>query len=266
MEFTELSIQLSLKADSTIVRVYSLERQTHLYLHIADELRSRITNGDLKPGDVLPSERTLSESFNASRITLRRALDILEAEDLLERRRGRGGGTYIKSTPPTVELNRIEGFLPQLRERGRIVKSQVLDTDLQSARPEIAEILGLEQHAQVFRIVRLRRVSGVPMLIEDSFFPVPVAPDLLSQDLTGSLYELLSKRYCAKPSHKREKITPALPTAWEQKKLQLRSDQPILRIKRTTYSKDDTPIEHSLDVLRCDLAQVEVFTDPLDTA
>ena len=246
-----------------VVAVYSLDRQTHLYLHIADELRSRITNGELRPGNSLPSERALSEQFEASRITVRRALDILGEEDLIERRRGRGGGTFIKSTPPTVELNRMEGFLPQLRARGRTVESQVLVTNLVSAHNEIADELQLEPRSQVFRLVRLRKVSGVPMLIEDSFFPISVAPDLLDQDLTGSLYELLTRRYNVKPAHKREIISPEIPTSWEQKKLQLRPNQPILRVKRTTFGGNDTPIEFSLDVLRCDLAQVEVVTNPL---
>ena len=242
--------------------MYSLDRQTHLYLHIADELRSRITNGELRPGNALPSGRTLSEQFEASRITVRRALDILGAEDLIERRRGRGGGTFIKSTPPTVEINRIEGFLPQLRARGRTVESQVLATDLVSAQNEIADELQLEPRSQVFRLVRLRKVSGVPMLIEDSYFPISAAPDLLDQDLTGSLYELLAERYNVKPAHKKETITPEVPTSWEQKKLQLRPNQPILRVKRTTFEETDAPIEFSRDVLRCDLAQVEIVTAP----
>ncbi|MGV0331003.1 GntR family transcriptional regulator [Corynebacterium macginleyi] len=242
--------------------MYSLDRQTHLYCHIADELRSRITNGELRPGNVLPSERTLSEQFEASRITIRRALDILGAEGLIERRRGRGGGTFIKSTAPTVEINRMEGFLPQLRARGRTVESQVLATDLVSGHNEIVDELRLEPRSQVFRIVRLRKVSGVPMLIENSFFPISVAPDLLDQDLTGSLYELLAKRYDVKPSHKKETITPEIPTSWEQKKLQLRPNQPILRLKRTTFGGNDAPIEFSRDVLRCDLAQVEIVTTP----
>lgn len=104
------------------------------------------------------------------------------------------------------------------------------------------------------------------MLIEDSYFPVAVAPDLLDQDLTGSLYELLTNRYKIKPTHKRETIVPARATSWEQKKLQMRPDQPILRIKRTTFTSNDAPIEFSLDVLRCDLAQVEVVTKPLPGA
>ena len=100
------------------------------------------------------------------------------------------------------------------------------------------------------------------MLIEDSYFPISAAPDLLDQDLTGSLYELLAKRYSVKPAHKKETITPEIPTSWEQKKLQLRPNQPILRVKRTTFEGTEAPIEFSRDVLRCDLAQVEIVTAP----
>ncbi|WP_144793436.1 GntR family transcriptional regulator [Corynebacterium singulare] len=54
-----LLTQLQIKPAGKVAPVYSLDRQTHLYLHIADELRSRITNGELRPGNSLPPERAL---------------------------------------------------------------------------------------------------------------------------------------------------------------------------------------------------------------
>ena len=87
------------------------------YLLIADSLRTRIEAGEWKPGDRLPSERELLGEFGVARMTLRNALDVLQSEALIDRRRGRNGGTFVNAIPPTVELTRIEGFLPQLRER-----------------------------------------------------------------------------------------------------------------------------------------------------
>ncbi|WIM72004.1 GntR family transcriptional regulator [Corynebacterium suedekumii] len=82
------------------------------YLVIADELRARIERGDLTAGDKLPAERELVEEFHVARMTVRHALDILQLEGLIDRRRGRTGGTFVRSVPPVVELTRIEDSCP----------------------------------------------------------------------------------------------------------------------------------------------------------
>ena len=118
-------------------------RRSPAYLAIADDLRGRIERRELSSGDKLPTERELVDEFGVARMTVRHALDILQMEGLIERRRGRTGGTFIRSTPTVVELTRMEGLMPQLRAHGLDVSSEILDADLLRASTTVAEALAL---------------------------------------------------------------------------------------------------------------------------
>lgn len=70
-------------------------RKQPAYLRIADEVRSWIESGQYAPGARLPHERAMVEQFGVARMTVRHALEILENEGLIDRRRGRTGGTFV---------------------------------------------------------------------------------------------------------------------------------------------------------------------------
>src|SRR5699024_5996912 len=121
--------------------------------------------------------------------------------------------------------------------------------------------LGLSKGEQLFNVVRLRTVNNSPMLIEDSYFPVAVAPDILHQDLEGSLYELLTNVYHHKPTAKSESFLQFAAQAREQQLLKVAAQNTLLKIHRITYDLSNTPVEYSEDILRCDSAQVIVTTN-----
>jgi len=155
------------------------------YVQIADAMRTQIETRELRPGNRLPSERSLMDQFEVSRTTMRHALTILRSEGLIRSRRGRRGGNCIAAAPSLVEINRTEGFMPQLRERDMEERSTLIHTDLVTASEKHRSALGLAKGDQLFNVVRLRTVNNAPMLIEDSYSPVAVAPDLIHQELEG---------------------------------------------------------------------------------
>ncbi|MGV9600187.1 GntR family transcriptional regulator [Streptosporangium sandarakinum] len=77
--------------------------RTHTYLRVADELRERIRSERLKPGEKLPSQRLLAEEYDVSEILIRRALDILRNEGLIESRQG--SGSRVRTRPPVRRLS-----------------------------------------------------------------------------------------------------------------------------------------------------------------
>ena len=96
------------------------------YLRIAETLRTRIESHELKPGDKLPPERELVDQFNVARMTVRHALDVLQLEGIIERKRGRAGGTFVRALPPVVDLNGSTGLAAQLEEKGVDIVSKLL--------------------------------------------------------------------------------------------------------------------------------------------
>lgn len=230
------------------------------YLRIADALRQEIVDGELESGDRLPAERELVERFDVARMTVRHALGLLQAEGLIERRRGRYGGTFVNSTPPVIELSRIDGILPQLREKHQAIDSEVLVAEPATASPAVAEALAIEPGASVFNISRLRSIDGVPLLLENSYFPADELPDILEADLTQSMYELLDQ-YGRRPVWKEEDVFPGRATTEEKEILGVPHNRPLLRIQRRARDTSGTVVEYSEDVMRSDSARIKVITD-----
>ncbi|AGF73252.1 transcriptional regulator [Corynebacterium halotolerans YIM 70093 = DSM 44683] len=236
-------------------------RRHPAYLAIADELRARIERGELTAGDRLPTERDLVTEFGVARMTVRHALDILQLEGLIDRRRGRTGGTFVRSVPPVVELTRIEGLMPQLRERNLTVESEVLTAARIPAPAHVAQALGLEADDPVLHLIRLRRVEGTPLLLENSFLPEHLVPGLLDEDLTGSLHDLVRDGWGLRPVRKWETITPGIASGWEQETLGVTRNLPLLRLTRTVESDRGDIIQYSEDALRSDIAHIQVVTE-----
>lgn len=232
------------------------------YTVVADEIRRWIDDEEVTPGQKLPAERALMDTFQVSRTTIRRALSILSDEKLIERKQGRGRGTTVKARPPLVQLTRMDGFMPQLRANGVLVKSHVVSKTLEYSGPKQSAALGLKLHSPVFRIVRVRSVNHTPLLIEDSYFNVIDFPNLLDYDLTQSLYELLSGTFQHTATSKVETIIPAIPTSWERAQLEISESHPVLRIERTAFDQHGHAMEFSQDVMRSDIAHVQVTTSP----
>lgn len=245
---------------ASVVRVNLQSRRSPTYLVIADGIRGQIDSRGLAPGDRLPTERELVEEFGVARMTVRHALDVLQMEGLIERRRGRTGGTFVRSAPPVVELTRMEGVLPQLRQLGMTVGCEVHRAMTVPAENSVAEALRIDPGAPVFRIVRVHSVEGTPMVIEKTHFPEERVPGLLDADLSGHMYELLGSRWNLRPVHKAETIIPGVASAWEQEVLGITGNQPLLRICRNTTTGDGVPLEHAVGVLRSDVARIRVVT------
>lgn len=231
------------------------------YSQIAAKIKMRIDNKEFNPGDRLPSEREMAEEFGVARMTVRQALDQLQLDGSIGRRRGRTGGSFVMGSRPVVELTRMEGFLPQLADRQHEVTSDVLLAELMPATQEVAHHLRLNLHDDVVRVVRLRKVDGTPLLMECSYFPHSLVPGFLDYDLSGSLYMLLSDEWDAGPVRKEEMIAPGVATRTEQEHLEVSSSMPLLRLNRVAFTREGTPIEFSVDVLRSDAAQIKVITE-----
>ena len=141
-------------------------KTSRVFEDICDEIRGRLSRGELKPGDKLPSERDLAENFGSSRAAVREALRNLERGGVIEQRKGLKGGTYITRVDPTIvtrSLNDLLSFggisIQSLTESRSILLNAVIrlacergtesDFDLLQANIELTEeMAGGEQPAE----------------------------------------------------------------------------------------------------------------------
>lgn len=156
---------------SLIESVRSLQKDdpTPLYLQLQRGLRNAIENKVVQPDSAIPTERELSQEFDVSRITVRKAVDGLVSDGLLVRRRG--AGTFVVA--PRIEKNfsRLTSFSEDMVSRGRKPHSVWLSKSQGAVTPEEAMSLGVSPGTMVYRFHRLRYADDQPMAIEYSTVP-----------------------------------------------------------------------------------------------
>lgn len=128
------------------------------YTEIADALRAGIRDGRFPDGGVLPSESELSESHAASRVTIRRALEQLRSEGLVDSRQGFG---WIVGSRLRQSLDSLETIEQQLASAGRVGERRVLRFGFVKPPPEVQELLG----AEVLEVVRLNLADDEPFAL-----------------------------------------------------------------------------------------------------
>ncbi|MGK5034572.1 GntR family transcriptional regulator [Janthinobacterium sp. LB3P118] len=219
---------------------------TPLYMQLANMLSDGITSGDWRANQALPSERVLSEILEISRVTARKAIDMLCDRGMLTRKRG--SGTYI--TPKLEQpLSRLTSFSEELRQRGFTAGSRWLQRDIGAAAPLELLSLGLSPHMPVARLRRLRTADEVVMAIETTTIPALYMPD--PQQVTDSLYGYLESRGTI-PMRALQHIRAVNATAEQAKLANIKTGEAMLHITRVSYLDNGAAVELTHSYCRSD--------------
>jgi GntR family transcriptional regulator len=213
-----------------------------LYHQVYEIVRGNILNGRWEPGDLLPPESELVETYDVSRTVVRQALDMLVNEGLIYRQRGRG--TFVAH--PTVEqsLVRIISFTDDMRQRGCVPGTEVLFSGLVPASEETAAKLEVEPGEELARLDRLRLADGEPMSIEQSYLVHRYCPGVLDGDYASNpLREALQQRYGIDWTRATQVIRAVSATPKMAGLLSVRSRSALLHIERVSYWQGTIPVE-----------------------
>ncbi|WNJ94607.1 GntR family transcriptional regulator [Vibrio ruber] len=221
----------------------SLDTRLARYLQISDQLHQRILNGEWQPGDAIPAESQLSTEYGVALGTMRKAIQQLMKNGLLERRHG--VGTFVRRADFNMSLFRFFRFSDDSGER-IIPEGKILD--IQKAKPctEIAAKLRLPPDSSAVHINRLRIWKGNPVLIEDIWLPLPKFEPLLAisptefPNLLYPFYETLCG--AAIVSAKEELMVEKVSTENAQA-LGLQTGEPVIVIERTTVDISGNTVE-----------------------
>jgi DNA-binding GntR family transcriptional regulator len=161
-----------------------------LWRQAADLILHQIVTGKLASSGRIPPERDLLAQLSISRVTLRRALQSLVEEGVLTASHGRGW--YVATAVPKEFPNTLESFSETAARLGLVPSSDVLRAAEAPATLDEAEVLGIAPAAAVFHLDRIRRLDGVPVAVDSSFFAASLKPDLTGIDFrSASLFQLL---------------------------------------------------------------------------
>jgi GntR family transcriptional regulator len=218
-----------------------LERKIPHYLKIYRDLRRRIEEGELAPGDRLPPQRDLSGQFNVTLMTLRQAIQLLESEGLVWTRQGLG--TYVSPKRVSYDMRTLRSLAQEMSAQGRPLTTRVLSRRNVEAKPHAAELLELDPGERLLELERLRRIDGKPVVYQRSHIPLWIAADLEALDLEGgSLYDHLDQTLGIEVVRAHETLRPIVLAGREARLLRATEGSPAILSERLTYTIGDRPI------------------------
>jgi GntR family transcriptional regulator len=215
-----------------------------LYRQVRDILLERIGDGVWRPGEPLPSEQALARDLGVSQGTVRKVLDALTAEGLVERRQGKG--TFIAENTQGRSLFR---FFRMARRTGeRVIPERLSETvRLRAARAIDQKRLDLDRGARVVEINRIRTIDGLPAVLETIVVPALLVPGLETRrPLPNTLYSLYQSDYHLNIVSAQEDLHPDLATTADARDLGIPAGSPVLCVDRIAYALPDTKVEWRL--------------------
>jgi len=227
------------------------------YFQIAEILRGLIAEANLGPeSDMpLPSENELCDLYSVTRATVRHALDLLEREGLLYRRKGKG--TFLRRRVQ-LDLARLSSTTKDMRARGWVPATRVLSVREISAARHIQHELRIPDPPLVWEVHRLRLGNGEPISLQWSYVPCSRTPGLDRHDLTGSLYDTLHSAYGMDLRTADQVIRTRLATDEEALLLEIPSAAPVFAIERTSFDQAERPVEYLHALWRGDRYDLQI--------
>ena len=222
---------------------------TPAYQRIRSVIWKRIEAGQLKPGDVVDSERELAKIHRVSLMTARHALTSLEREGVVERRRG--AGTFV--APPKIHFNKLMSYSEQMASRGLVAGSELLCSKIIDYEPEIAARLAVTPNHRLIKIERLRHAANEPFALEVCYLAAEEFGGLVSAPLgRGSLFSILERDFGVELAHADEEVDATAADARIAELLGVPRGTPLLRIRQVIYSTKGKATIYVLGFYRSD--------------
>lgn len=221
-----------------------------MYRQIADALREKISVGELKPGDALPTESSLQEAFNVSRVTVRQALKLLTEEQIVESIQG--SGTYVKEERVNYDIYQLTGFYEKLADRNVDTHSEVSIFEVLKADAKLAEKLNLSHDDKVWHVKRVRFIKQKPVNLEETWMPLALFPDLTWEVMENSKYHYVEQIKKLVIDRSEQELVPIMPSEEAIAALSLDPTKPILEKVSRGFLMDGRVFEYSRNVFNTD--------------
>lgn len=217
------------------------------YLEIAETLREKIQNGTYPKGSLLPNQVDLVQEFQVSRMTIKKAVDLLISEGLLYAKPGFGTRILAHALPSKemVPVDEYLGLTQQLKKSQKKITSQVLTFKKIAATPFLQEKLMLENGSLVYEITRLRLLDDRPYVLEYSYMPVSLLPHLSAKILKKSIYHYAMETLGLKIAGAYRTLSAAKTTPDDENYLHCQKDDPVLEVEQVVFLENGQPLDYS---------------------
>ncbi|MBU7567332.1 GntR family transcriptional regulator [Weissella hellenica] len=224
------------------------------YLEIAHQLSDRINNKEYLAGQNLPDQKNLAAEFKTSRMTIQKAIDVLNFEGLTYS--VQGSGTYVKKNAGLVSDFKVRSDqyvgLTQLFGKNHKITSHIIEFYISNPSESEQQALKINHNQAVYKITRLRYIDNDSHALEYTTMPTNVIPDITEKILKSSIYNYIRNDLHLSIGAAFRTISAEKPNDLDQKHLNCKISDPILQIQQTVFLDDGKPFEYSYTRQRFD--------------
>ena len=210
------------------------------------DLRQKIGSGQFAYQEFLPSEAELTQTYNCSRSSVRRALSLLASEGLVQSQQGKGVRVIADAQNMKMEgYNGLETFNELSRRRGFVPNTEVLTFEHLTADKNLACLTGFPEESDITHILRARYADGSAISTDESYYLSDEVPGLTPEIVKDSVYSYMENELGVKIGTSRRVITIEAATETDRKIIDLKGFDTVGVMRSNTFDADGEMIEYT---------------------
>lgn len=214
------------------------------YEKVYYDIKEQIKNGNLKPGDFLKKEDDLALDYDFSKLTVRKALSILESEGYIQKVKGKKSIILEKKDLETISLTSIQTAQEINKIQNINLKTDLISLYIVQGVKELMEKFQVSENADFYKVVRTTSLNGEILNYSTSFFDRRIVPFLNENIAKKSIYEYLEKELKLKISYSRREIKFRKITPEEQKYFKLKDINMVVVLETHAYLSNGTLFQY----------------------
>lgn len=220
------------------------------YQKIYQDLLEKIKQGEIKPHTLLPSESELMKIYDASRDTVRKALNLLLNDGYIQKNKGKGS-VVLDINRIAFPVSGVTSFKELTKTLHGEVKTIVILLSEEKPDEEIQKALYVKD-GLVYHVKRIREIEGEKIILDEDYLVKDIVNGLSYQDAENSLYEYIEKKLGLKISFARKEITVVKATEEEKQLLDMLDYDLLVCVKSYVYLEDATLFQYTISKHRPD--------------
>ena len=214
------------------------------YKDVYNDIKDKIKDGSLKPGEFLASESELANKYSYSKDTIRKALSILELEGYIQKIKGKNSLILERGYLKNVSLSSLQTSQELNKAENLNIKTHLISLYIIQDDKKLIDIFHATKDNDFYKVVRTRSLDGEKLEYDVSYFDRRIIPFLSKEISQKSIYEYLEHELNLKISHSRREIKFRYATPEEKKHMDLKKYEMVVVIETYAYLSNGSLFEY----------------------
>lgn len=212
------------------------------FIRIYEDIAAHIRNGEIEAGSLLPSELDLSESYQTSRETIRKALKMLYEEGYIQKIQGKGS-IVLDIRMIDFPISGLVSFKELAKKMGQRARTHVEELEELKVDQALFKTIQFGMGEQVWKIVRVRNVDGERVILDKDYVSQRLVPGLTKEICNDSIYEHMEDQLGLSISFAKKEILVEEPTEEDRRLMDLEGFHNVVVVRSQVYLEDASPFQ-----------------------